>query len=411
MVLPIKKINAILFLAALTLSSGCSDVPYMIAEGIYHAQPKKRLPTYAQATGTYTSHRNVLQKFQHYEDQRYYIALASSGGGYRATYVTLGVMLALSELNSVKANKNLLQDIDLFSSVSGSGLAVGYYLAKLYEDKNFDLNKNVNFALEQDQKTGKANILRTNLDKMLFTKDSQKIQQHLKLILNTKKGGLKIKDILPTKPKQGPAKFPLWFINATIFQNMDGITIDPISLYDLGIDWQRANNMNVSQAVMASMAYPMVIPPLKLASKSCPSKCYIYLIDGGIYDNLGALTAIKLASQSKSRQKIIIIVDASTANPSPYSRSNIPPKPLELVNSMENMVIATQSKRLQELMSIQPKNTILILLRLNQFKQNIGLTTRLNASLSEQKKLISIGKQLVYSNKYLQSLSGKKLWS
>lgn len=66
------------------------------------------------------------------QDKEKAVAMAFSGGGTRAAFFGLG---ALQELENLKLNdnSNALQQIDYMSSVSGGGLAAGYYISTLYD--------------------------------------------------------------------------------------------------------------------------------------------------------------------------------------------------------------------------------------------------------------------------------------
>ena len=397
-------------IVALTLSqTGCMDIAYFLADKAYKEQKEVEAPDFSGATGDVKNYSVDINNYKHKQDSDYFVAIASSGGGYRATYITLGALMGLEQLPSIKGNKNLLSDIDLYSSISGSGLAVGYYLTKKYDDKDFDLNKNINQIINKDQKTHRANILRTNLDDMLFKKDHIRIQNHIKKILKTQKGQLKLKDILVDKNDSAKPKIPLWYINSTIFQNMDGITLTPRTLIQLGATKKKAYNMNVSEAVMASMAYPMAIPPLKLTSNACKKPCYLYLIDGGIFDATGITPAMSAGKQVNSKHKLILIIDASDDKPTPFSTKSTPPKPIDMLAKIPDMVTESQIQRLKHAVELLPKDTNAIILKASKFKQEVGITTRLNASLKEQKMLIKIGQQLILNNKNLQAIIKK--WS
>ena len=84
------------------------------------------------------------------------VALAASGGGYRAANFTLGVLLGLEKLHNRQFSNNFLQAIDYFSSVSGGGFGVGYYLTQLHnhlietgKTSDFSLQNNVRFLLKR----------------------------------------------------------------------------------------------------------------------------------------------------------------------------------------------------------------------------------------------------------------------
>ena len=376
---------------------GCNSAAYLVAYGVYKEQPLVRK---VQNTGHNIPVKQAAKEPIVDNNSEYFIAVASSGGGYRATYTTLGALMAFAQIPSIKGNNNFLADIDLFSSVSGSGLAVGYYIANYDNDKNFDLNKNIYNLIKADKLTGKKNILRQDLDSMLFAKNyDAKLIEHFNRITSNASGPLKL---VASYEKAQRHELPRWLINATIYQNMAGLVISPHNLKQLGIAKNTIENMDISTALLASAAFPMAIPPLKLKSSSCKTSCYIYLMDGGIYDNLGMTAAIDVIKQMHGKKNILIVIDANEKPQTPFSASSHKPTPAELLMKMPEMITDSQSNKMYN--SIIPENTLLIILKLSKFKQGLGVTTRFNSSLSEQKKLIAIGRKMVLSNLQIKKL-------
>ncbi len=80
------------------------------------------------------------------------IAVAISGGGYRASTFALGVMSGLENIKLKKYNKNFLQAVNYYSTVSGGGFAAAFYLSQyskymlenLEKDKTFNLQRAIN---------------------------------------------------------------------------------------------------------------------------------------------------------------------------------------------------------------------------------------------------------------------------
>ena len=64
------------------------------------------------------------------QDPEMAVAVAISGGGYRAANFGLGVLLALEKL-PMPSGQNVLSEVDYFSTVSGGGFPVGAYIASL----------------------------------------------------------------------------------------------------------------------------------------------------------------------------------------------------------------------------------------------------------------------------------------
>lgn len=392
------------FIIPILLCIGCTDTAYFLASEAYKKQPQKKQLKFVGSEGVYDNIDFNINNYKYNNKDKYFIAIASSGGGYRASLITLGVMLELENAPSIKGKNNFLTDVDMFSTISGSGLSVGYYIAKIFDNPEFNLNHNIQSLLNKDQKTHKSNILRTNLDKILFNQNTAKIQEHIKKILITDKGQLKLRDIFINQSQAEKQRIPLWLINSTIFQNMEGISLTPSTLVSLGVNKSKAESMNASEALMASMAYPMAIPPLKLVSKKCQQACYIYLIDGGVFDATGIIPILNVSKQVTNKYKLLIVIDSSENMSTPYSKSPEAPSPLDLLEKIPSMVTENQSQRVKHDLKLLNKDTKAVILKASKFKAGIGITTRLNASLEEQKMLIQIGRNLVKSSQQLQGI-------
>lgn len=405
------KIKLSSIAASLTIGCcSCAQFAYIVAQNVYENQPTKSQEKFKSAKGVIQNNKFDINNYKSSNKTDYFIAVASSGGGYRAAYTTIGALEALEELPSIKGNGNFLQDVDLFSSVSGSGIAVGYYLAKSFDHKNFLLNKQISNIIANEKQSGQPNILRVNLDNLLF-KDGKKseyaIQAHFKKIFKTTKGQLKLKDIFVKRDSSNQQKLPIWLINATIFQNMAGIVINPENLIALGVLPKIANNMNSSTAAVASAAYPMAIPPLKLESKSCKKQCFIYLMDGGIYDNLGVMSALRAIKQAKQKHKILLVIDASERKDTPFSQSKSSPKPIDLMEKIPSMVTESHAQQIKQNLNIIAEDTRVIFIQLSDDKKTAGITTRFNSNLREQKLLIAVGKELVLKHPKIKQLLDK----
>src|SRR5689334_14830562 len=66
-----------------------------------------------------SKYKSVHERNSHHNNIA--MALAASGGGYRAANLTLGVLLGLEKMHSARLNMNMLQQVDYFSTVSGGG--------------------------------------------------------------------------------------------------------------------------------------------------------------------------------------------------------------------------------------------------------------------------------------------------
>ena len=73
------------------------------------------------------------------QDANIVLAVATSGGGYRAANFAAGALLGLEELkNSNSSSGNALSEVDYFSSVSGGGFAVSAYISTLHDYSYFN---------------------------------------------------------------------------------------------------------------------------------------------------------------------------------------------------------------------------------------------------------------------------------
>ena len=61
------------------------------------------------------------------QDSKLCLGLAISGGGSRAQYFGTGVLMELSKVSNSN-EKNFLNEVDYYSSVSGGSYAIGYYM-------------------------------------------------------------------------------------------------------------------------------------------------------------------------------------------------------------------------------------------------------------------------------------------
>ncbi len=365
------------------------------------------------------------------------IAFASSGGGYRAAHLMLGAMMQMSQMASIRGNEDFLADVDYFSSVSGSGLAIGHYLSHYLDAKShgkrFNFKQHIERMMRQDRRTGKPNMLRKDLDPFLFTghvNGSFGIQKAFADLFTTGGHTLALGDVFKPKNAKSRPILPYWIVNTTIFQNMLAFPFIPSNLknyaiigYQDGPDHHikpKHKNMQkfyahipMSLAQSASAAYPIALTPITLTSQACSPNCYLQLFDGGVADNLGIISAIKALTQDPKKIKILFILDASSAKDSPFSSKKLPPSLFSYIEKTPAMVTDGQSEQIRSnlrhfvhnfLCQTNTTNVIGIYLPLERYRSALNLNTSFNASLDEQKKLIHIGQNMIKENKTLQTL-------
>lgn len=363
------------------------------------------------------------------------IAFAASGGGYRAANFTLGVLLGLEKLHSPQLSNNLLQEIDYFSTVSGGGFGVGYYLTQLHNhqgvQKPFSLEKSVRMMLANDKK--EVNPLRQDLTPYLFFGEQRGLALEKKInetLLATPEGGLILGDIFVPAQSAQNVQMPYWVTNAMIFQNaaMFPFSPDVLARYrvtDFFHNGQRyqvlgdvtrpyyAYNVPLAVGLTASASVPFALPVTTLISDGCEEgQCYLQLLDGGMADNLGIYTALAFLLQDKSKIKILVIADASRSGSEPYSRLSIPPKNMVLLWRVLTASVDANRERIKPSIHLVARDllcdsgashVIVIYLDLSQYKGAQQIGTELNMTENAQRFLLQIGQNAVLKNETIQT--------
>ncbi len=148
--------------------------------------------------------------------------------------------------------------------------------------------------------------------------------------------GLTLGDIFIPENSDKEIILPYWVANATVLANgaIFPFTPDHMQLYDVSGYTHRLNeviagdsedtgtfiaNMPMSVALRASANFPGVVPATTLRCKVHDDQLYLHLLDGGLGDNLGAITAMNLLKQDTAKRKVLIVIDAFEAVTEPYS--------------------------------------------------------------------------------------------
>ena len=367
------------------------------------------------------------------------IAVAASGGGYRAANLTLGVLLGLEKMHGRGLKGNLLQEVDYFSSVSGGGFGVGYYLTQLHNHidnqndiVNFSLQQNVDAMLKQDGVV--QNPLRADLTEYLFFGSDRGLELEKKInasLLTTNQGGLKLGDIFVPAHANQNVQLPYWTTNATIYQNAATLPFTPDVLtryqvtgfyhdntrYNLLGQFNQsryAYDIPVAVGVTASASVPFALPTTTLLSNGCVTgQCTLQLLDGGLSDNLGVYTALSMLMQDKAKIKILLIIDAYKGSSQPYSKKMTPPESVSLF--LRVVTASTDANRAHIKPNINlvardllcgrgTSNVVVVYLDLSHYPQAKKIGTRLSLSSSQQKLLLDIGQELIANNADIKSL-------
>jgi NTE family protein len=237
--------------------------------------------------------------------------LGFSGGGFRATFYCLGAYRRLVELG-------MHREVTAISSVSGGSITAGAIMLGLAEGdfsslQDFDqrvtsklvtmaqgdlrqkvMKKASVFAYLIPAVTLVSGFAGALLFNWVTSKTSAAFPALLDKILFK---GTRLKD-LPLNPE--------WSCNATCLNTLRRFRFKPTGMYGnkLGSSTD-IGDISVAFAVAASAAYPFVFAPLRLATQNrtfidafqnsdcIPVPQYVYLTDGGVYDNLGSETLLK----------------------------------------------------------------------------------------------------------------------
>src|SRR6187402_95381 len=76
-------------------------------------------------------YKSVQERNTRFQNPNIALGIAISGGGSRAQFFSMGVLLGLEEIQENYQQRNFLNEIDYFSTVSGGCYSAGYYLTIL----------------------------------------------------------------------------------------------------------------------------------------------------------------------------------------------------------------------------------------------------------------------------------------
>ncbi len=308
-----------------------------------------------------TIHLNAYESVQRRPGQRSDIALAVaiSGGGMRAGNFAAGVLKALESVQVPGpggSRSNLLREVDYFSTVSGGGMAAGSYITHLLEyrrqhpeDRNAagfsfsqrghaspsESGRSWREALAKNYQASIAGsffnpLMMTNLDRGDILEG--RLDENV-LGLNDGKS-LTLREVFVPKGG-GTPQVPYWITNGTIYENgaIFPFTPDILATYHINGYKHRMRNhplddpydLPLAVGLKTSASFPVAIPATTLKSSRDPKNPRLYLLDGGVADNLGTVTALRLLHQDKAPRKILIVIDAYNGHVEPFSKAGALP--------------------------------------------------------------------------------------
>lgn len=313
------------------------------------------------------------------------VAVAISGGGMRAANFAAGVLKALEGVKVRGANgteSNLLREVDYFSTVSGGGLAAGSYISLLnsYQLRNpgdpaakgfsfGDLEKGNGrgwrSALSRDYQ---ASLVRALLNPLMAgpLDRGDILEERLDdNILGRANGrSLRLSDVFV--PKGTIPKMPYWITNGTVFENGAIFPFTPDVIEKYGVNGYnhrlttrrltRPEDLPLSVGLKTSASFPVAIPPTTLQSGLDPAHPVIHLMDGGVADNLGVVTALRLLRKDKARKKVLIVIDAYNGVTEPFSKRGIRPGPVGAALRSTSISLDSAHQRIHGFLDVAGKS-------------------------------------------------------
>lgn len=324
-------------------------------------------------------YKSVQLRDKKYQDPNLAIGVSISGGGSRAQYFGLGVLMGIEEIKD-KQNRTMLSGVDYFSTASGGGYAVGYYLTM---QKNFLLRADSPYSsfyqywlsddrvkkyqefIWQSAKPSDA-IFRFNKNEKDNVSFPYAERLDVQLLQRERTNSRMVLGdfFVPVNESTLPI-LPMFVANGTIYKNVERLPFMPHILNALRVDRiiapsdssfrkNPAYNFPLCYAIAGSSAFPGLLPQLRLGISADQNKA-IRVVDGGVVDNLGYRTLIELLAEDnvEAINKRAIIVDcAGVGEVDRYSED----QRISVFNVLENALLFTvDSKYMTRVEDIENK--------------------------------------------------------
>lgn len=287
-------------------------------------------------------YKSVQERDKRFQNPNIALGIGISGGGSRAQFFSMGVLLGLEEIQENNSDHNFLNEIDYFSTVSGGCYSAGYYLTilknKLHHDnctfnefyfskadayKDYvDKSANILSLLNnsRNEKGDKVSMAQ-RLDTEILQYDSSNPENPDKF-----KSQMLLSDFFVPKESKTSPYLPMMVANGTAYNNGERIPFMPHIIRGLNLNSSLAPNkasiaLNENQindgynfpltyAITASSAFPGVLPKTKFGIKD--QNKILCIIDGGASDNMGYKTLIELLnndSKVDNKNKKALFID------------------------------------------------------------------------------------------------------
>lgn len=294
------------------------------------------------------------------QDSELCLGLAISGGGSRAQYFGTGILMELSKV-SHSNEKNFLNEVDYYSSVSGGSYAIGYYMmvrkiGLLKTQTYFDYWNNGVTPIPYHKDGLQSYVSVTSSPWAAFKLRSYEKRKKYKgsfpetIDYELLKAGVYRKEVGKTVPQLHLDDFftpkcdtckatsPIFVANATIYPNCERFPLMPHIIADLKInksiipDYKFTDSLGkidntgyrfpLAFAIASSSAVPGILPISKFGMSN--SDLALRVVDGGIVDNLGYQTLFELLmsdNTTKQNKKMLVIDCSGVGDQNRYTKS------------------------------------------------------------------------------------------
>lgn len=326
------------------------------------------------------SHYKSVQEREN-QDPGLAVALAMSGGGHRAANYSAAVLCGLERFQYKGRSVNLLRETDYLSTVSGGGFAAASFISTRYDWLKANQNPLAyKYCKEFNRKRENGDTLKRNLErgyhhwlvKALFNVRAMVTHldrgDFLERRFNNKILGfeyrkpqysLRLGDIFVPRDSHDRPLFPYWIANSTIYENgaifshvphmYEGYHVTlmrhQLKKFEVNKDYYA---IPLSIGLKASATFPVAVPASTLTSDFKGKTTYIHLYDGGLSDNLGVTTALRILRQDNASRKVLLIVDAYNGNTEPYSATEGSPRILQVLNRARGIGLDSRRIRYKE---------------------------------------------------------------
>jgi predicted acylesterase/phospholipase RssA len=286
------------------------------------------------------------------------VMMSIAGGGSRAAYYTACVMEQLAQIPSPSGKGSILDEVRVISTISAGSLAAAWYVLH-YDERHqpdfFERFKKAMSANLQWRAYGHMAVFPPLALQLVATPITRTdlLANEMERLLGA--GMVTFDDLreLETRPHDPP---PTLIINGTALNSGQRVVmtnlppsrfptqvaevgpsvslsptdqgilqrlVQPLTFEDFGSD---IGSFRLAQAVAASAAYPVALAPVRLniypdhvprellgrADEALLESKYLYVADGGVYENEGMDPLISLIRTLPANQPIFLIaIDAS----------------------------------------------------------------------------------------------------